>query len=274
MRGQRVHVDAPRARHRGRDHLPARDRRGRRAPADPPRRRAAVMDVTRATQLGTWSGRHSSVDGRARRPRARPPTARRTARGGSGPIGDPVAAAPSRGRDPALLPVGADQLRGRRVPAVASRTPTASRGPRPAATLDLPRRRRAPSTRRAVHLCRERHTHSVIAAGHGARARDRVAHLAGAASSDRVSSRCSPSACAARATSTRPTRTGATTGALVVDGKVHDVGDLDTTSLHDVHVQQVVRATWGDRVGLGVLEQLSLGPHAPSGFTESLDGAP
>ena len=62
-------------------------------------------------------------------------------------------------------------------------------------------------------------------------------------------------------------------GELVVDGEVHDVDALDTTSIHDVHVQQVVRATWGDRRGLGILEQLAIGPHAPSGLTGLLDGA-
>jgi hypothetical protein len=39
-------------------------------------------------------------------------------------------------------------------------------------------------------------------------------------------------------------------------------------------VQQVVTATWGEREGIGVFEQLVLGPHAPSGFTDLLDGAP
>ena len=42
---------------------------------------------------------------------------------------------------------------------------------------------------------------------------------------------------------------------------------------HEVHVQQVVRGRMGEREGIGVLEQLCLGPHAPSGFTEFLDGA-
>jgi hypothetical protein len=62
-------------------------------------------------------------------------------------------------------------------------------------------------------------------------------------------------------------------GELVVDGEVLDVAALDTTSLHDVHVQQVVSATWGSRRGLGVLEQLAIGPHAPSGLRGLLDGA-
>jgi hypothetical protein len=49
------------------------------------------------------------------------------------------------------------------------------------------------------------------------------------------------------------------------------VNPLDTTM---VHVQQVCRARSNDRVGVGVLEQLVLGPHAPSGLTSVLDGAP
>ena len=39
-----------------------------------------------------------------------------------------------------------------------------------------------------------------------------------------------------------------------------------------LHVQQVVRATMGDRQGIGVFEQLVLGPYAPGGFTDVLDG--
>jgi hypothetical protein len=60
---------------------------------------------------------------------------------------------------------------------------------------------------------------------------------------------------------------------LFVAGEAHDVADLDGVGLDQVHVQQVVRAQWGDRSGLGVLEQLVVGPHAPSGFTGLLDGA-
>jgi hypothetical protein len=40
-----------------------------------------------------------------------------------------------------------------------------------------------------------------------------------------------------------------------------------------LHVQQLCRARWGAREGLGVLEQLVIGPHEPSGFTGLLDGA-
>jgi len=40
-----------------------------------------------------------------------------------------------------------------------------------------------------------------------------------------------------------------------------------------IHVQQLCRARWGEREGIGVLEQLVIGPHRPSGFTSLLDGA-
>lgn len=49
-----------------------------------------------------------------------------------------------------------------------------------------------------------------------------------------------------------------------------EVNPLDPTM---IHVQQLCRARSGDRVGIGVLEQLVLGPHAPSGLTGVLDGA-
>ena len=62
-------------------------------------------------------------------------------------------------------------------------------------------------------------------------------------------------------------------GDLAVGSETHPVGDLDNTEPWNIHVQQVVRARWGDRTGLGVLEQLIVGPHAPTGLTGILDGA-
>lgn len=41
-----------------------------------------------------------------------------------------------------------------------------------------------------------------------------------------------------------------------------------------LHVQAVCRATCDGHVGIGILEQLIIGPHAPSGLVELLDGAP
>ncbi|HWG62629.1 MAG TPA: hypothetical protein VG253_13035 [Streptosporangiaceae bacterium] len=60
---------------------------------------------------------------------------------------------------------------------------------------------------------------------------------------------------------------------LAVGAEEHRVEELDTLDPTCVHVQQVVRASWGGRTGLGVLEQLVIGPHAPSGFREMFDGA-
>ncbi len=62
-------------------------------------------------------------------------------------------------------------------------------------------------------------------------------------------------------------------GGPKVDGEEHTVESLDTVAFDCVHVQQVMRATWGDRRGIGVLEQLAIGPHAPSGFRDLLDGS-
>ncbi|MCZ7525120.1 MAG: hypothetical protein M5U14_01225 [Acidimicrobiia bacterium] len=53
--------------------------------------------------------------------------------------------------------------------------------------------------------------------------------------------------------------------------RLDDVNPLDPFY---VHVQQVCRATMGERSGVGVFEQLVIGPHGPSGFREMLDGAP
>ncbi len=52
--------------------------------------------------------------------------------------------------------------------------------------------------------------------------------------------------------------------------KLADCNPLDPRFLH---VQQLVRARWGAREGIGVLEQLVIGAHQPSGFTDLFDGA-
>jgi hypothetical protein len=62
-------------------------------------------------------------------------------------------------------------------------------------------------------------------------------------------------------------------GELAVGGEVFAVGDLDNTDLRNLHVQQVVRATWGDRTGIGVLEQLVVGPHTARGLLGFTEGA-
>jgi hypothetical protein len=51
------------------------------------------------------------------------------------------------------------------------------------------------------------------------------------------------------------------------------VDDLDPLEPRHIHVQQLVRATWGERTGVGVLEQLAINEHHPSGLAGLLDGA-
>jgi hypothetical protein len=62
-------------------------------------------------------------------------------------------------------------------------------------------------------------------------------------------------------------------GELAVGTESWRLDDLDPLDVHNLHVQQLCRATCGDKVGIGVLEQLVLGPHDPSGITGFLDGA-
>lgn len=61
-------------------------------------------------------------------------------------------------------------------------------------------------------------------------------------------------------------------GELAVGSEVHTVEELDNVDPWNIHIQQVMRARWGDKVGLGVLEQLAFGAHEPSGLTGILDG--
>jgi hypothetical protein len=61
-------------------------------------------------------------------------------------------------------------------------------------------------------------------------------------------------------------------GELAVGSEEHKVEELDNVDPWNIHIQQVMRARWGDKVGLGVLEQLAFGEHHPSGLTGLLDG--
>lgn len=61
-------------------------------------------------------------------------------------------------------------------------------------------------------------------------------------------------------------------GELATFAEEHAVGELDSVEPSSIHVQQVMRARWGDRTGLGVLEQAAFGPHAPSGLKGLFDG--
>jgi hypothetical protein len=62
-------------------------------------------------------------------------------------------------------------------------------------------------------------------------------------------------------------------GELAYAAESWKVDDVEPLALENQHIQQVVRATCGDRVGVGVLEQICLGPYHKYGFREFLDGA-
>jgi hypothetical protein len=62
-------------------------------------------------------------------------------------------------------------------------------------------------------------------------------------------------------------------GELAIGGESWKSTDLDPLALENLHIQQVMRARSGGREGVGVMEQLCLGPHAGYGFKEILDGA-
>ena len=67
-------------------------------------------------------------------------------------------------------------------------------------------------------------------------------------------------------------------GDLAVGGERWKTAELDPLAIQNIHIQALCRARLtgrgDDRVGMGILEQLVLGVHAPSGFTGLLDGAP
>ena len=62
-------------------------------------------------------------------------------------------------------------------------------------------------------------------------------------------------------------------GELAIGGESWKDSDLDPLALENLHVQQIVRATCGDRVGHGVLEQMHIGPSTRLGFKDWFDGA-
>jgi hypothetical protein len=63
-------------------------------------------------------------------------------------------------------------------------------------------------------------------------------------------------------------------GDEAVGGDVWTLADLDPLEPRHLHVQQLCRARMDGREGLGVFEQLVIGPHGPSGFRSIIDGAP
>jgi hypothetical protein len=68
-------------------------------------------------------------------------------------------------------------------------------------------------------------------------------------------------------------RQGAWQGELATALETYELDELDLLRPENVHVQQVCRVTDGERTGMGVLEQVVVGPYAPAGFADHLDGA-
>jgi hypothetical protein len=62
-------------------------------------------------------------------------------------------------------------------------------------------------------------------------------------------------------------------GELAIGGESWKSAELDPMAIENQHVQQVMRATSNGKTGVGVLEQLAIGPHARYGFKEFLDPA-
>ena len=62
-------------------------------------------------------------------------------------------------------------------------------------------------------------------------------------------------------------------GELAIGGESFDPLAVDVLAPGNLHVQRVVRSTDGERTGIGTLDQVVVGPDAPAGFTDALDGA-
>ncbi len=66
---------------------------------------------------------------------------------------------------------------------------------------------------------------------------------------------------------------GSAHGKLEVGGESVGLDDFDPEDYTCLHIQTVVKAHYGDRVGIGVLEQMSMGEHQPTKLTGILEGA-
>jgi hypothetical protein len=234
-------------------------------------RERLVMDVTRATQLGTWQGTVElggetvAFDGAY---------GTKDRSWGIRPVGEPTPVAPSQNRTQFFFlwaPINFDDGG-----LIVSRFEDAAGVPwsQAAATLELLAADASPADTAGVHHLRASWCDVAYVPGlrRASRCELHVVDAAGVATSVLLEPLLTFRMRGAGYF--HPTYAhGRYHGELVVDGEVLDVAALDTTSLHDVHVQQVVSATWGSRRGLGVLEQLAIGPHAPSGLRGLLDGA-
>lgn len=62
-------------------------------------------------------------------------------------------------------------------------------------------------------------------------------------------------------------------GELEVSRDEINLSEVDPQDPQMIHVQTLARARWGERAGVGTVEQLVFGPHKPSGLTGIIDGA-
>lgn len=62
-------------------------------------------------------------------------------------------------------------------------------------------------------------------------------------------------------------------GELALGAQRWSLDALDPLAIENLHIQQLVRCHSNGQTGIGVMEQLCVGPHAPSGFTALNDGA-
>jgi hypothetical protein len=72
---------------------------------------------------------------------------------------------------------------------------------------------------------------------------------------------------------------GANRGQLAVEREDLKLADVNVRQPQHLHVQAICKVTYrgpdgGGETGRGVLEQIAIGPHAPSGFKQMLDFAP
>jgi hypothetical protein len=65
---------------------------------------------------------------------------------------------------------------------------------------------------------------------------------------------------------------GTSHGTLEVGRESIKLDELDPLDRSSIHLQNHVIARWGDRTGVGILEQVHYGPHEPTGLTGFLDG--
>ena len=65
---------------------------------------------------------------------------------------------------------------------------------------------------------------------------------------------------------------GSNHGELEVGGESIKLDEFDPADPSTLHIQTLCRVRIGAKVGIGVLEQIALGPHEPTGLTGVLDG--